>query len=238
MGCPSKRDTAGLVFSSGGLKAIAMACMVMDHVACYLLPAGDAAVLPMRLVGRVSFPVFALLIGEGYVHTRDRVRYGLSLLVFALVSEIPWQLLRGDGTHNVMFTLLAGFLGIALLDFARTRLAGGGNALDCLPAAVTAGILVFILGLFCMCCRTDYGHYGYMLVVCLHLLRHRRTARAVSGLCLMARELLPGQLLAFVLVHNYNGQRGFLPSGRAKYIFYAFYPIHLLVIWAVRTRTS
>ena len=99
------------LFSYSGLKVIAVFAMVIDHVAVYLLSEDSMPYLLMRAIGRVSFPVFAMLIGQGYQHSHDRLRYGLSLFLFALLSEAPWQLLNADGSHNVMFTLLAGYLG-------------------------------------------------------------------------------------------------------------------------------
>lgn len=71
----------------------------------------------MRCFGRIAFPVFALLVAEGYAHTRNRMRYFLSLLAFAAISEVPWYLLNGaDGTHNVMFTLALGVAVMAAFD--------------------------------------------------------------------------------------------------------------------------
>ena len=94
--------------SGSSLKIIAVISMVIDHCAYYLLEHGTVLYETMRCVGRIAFPVFAFLIAEGFSHTRNRQRYFLQLLAFAIISEIPWFLLNGtDGTHNVMFTLLS-----------------------------------------------------------------------------------------------------------------------------------
>ena len=93
------------LFSGSALKIIAVLSMVTDHCANYLLDGNTWAYEVMRCFGRVAFPVFAFLVAEGFAHTRNRMRYFLSLLLFAVISEVPWYLLNGmDGTHNVMFT--------------------------------------------------------------------------------------------------------------------------------------
>ena len=103
--------------SGSSLKIIAVISMVIDHCAYYLLEHGTVLYETMRCVGRIAFPVFAFLIAEGFSHTRNRQRYFLQLLAFAIISEIPWFLLNGtDGTHNVMFTLVLGVVALALLD--------------------------------------------------------------------------------------------------------------------------
>lgn len=101
--------------SSSVLKVVAMISMVIDHCAYYLSEHGTVFYEAMRSVGRIAFPVFAFLITEGFAHTRNRKKYFLRLMSFAIISEIPWFLLNGaDGTHNVMFTLALGV--VALLD--------------------------------------------------------------------------------------------------------------------------
>ena len=108
------------LLSGSALKIIAVLSMVTDHCAYYLLDESSVAYEVMRCFGRIAFPVFAFLVAEGFAYTRNRMRYFLSLLLFAAISEVPWYLLNGaDGTHNVMFTLALGVL--ALTAFERLR---------------------------------------------------------------------------------------------------------------------
>lgn len=103
--------------SGSALKVIAMISMVVDHVALYLMEHGTLLYETMRCIGRIAFPVFALLIAEGFIYTRNRYRYFFTLLGFAVISEIPWYLLNGaDGTHNVMFTLALGLATLMVLE--------------------------------------------------------------------------------------------------------------------------
>ena len=97
--------------SSFALKCIALITMIIDHVGAILYP--EARVL--RIIGRIAFPIYAFLVAEGFYHTKNVKKYMLRLLLFALVSEIPFDLaLTGQilefGHQNVFFTLFAGLL--------------------------------------------------------------------------------------------------------------------------------
>lgn len=103
--------------SGSALKVIAVISMVIDHSAYYLMEHETLLYEVMRCFGRIAFPVFAFLIAEGFLHTRNRMKYFLQLLGFAIISEVPWYLLNGaDGTHNVLFTLALGVLALAAME--------------------------------------------------------------------------------------------------------------------------
>lgn len=222
--------------SGSALKMIAMLTMLVDHAANYILRYQEDFTEPLytfhdkaiswyfllRCVGRLAFPIFAFLLVEGFIHTRNRRRYGRDLLILALVSEIPWALthqgfhLMG---HNVMFTLFAGFLGLCFIEKYRNshrqlawRLLG----------------LVALLILF----RPDYQAAGFAFIILLYTLRHHRLLQAVVGSFMLPMEWLAG--LAFIPINMYNGKRGFIKGKKAKYLFYTFYPAHLLVIYILK----
>ena len=112
-------------FSAEQLKNIALVSMVIDHAAVGLIEQSELASgaawslcgTAMRLVGRVAFPLFAFMIAEGAAHTRDRRWYALRLLLLAVISEIPFDLVAGGtwlfpADQNTVFTLLLGFLAV------------------------------------------------------------------------------------------------------------------------------
>ena len=103
--------------STAALHIIAMLFMLMDHLWATLLPAQDW----LTCVGRVAFPIFAFMAVEGYFHTHSFKKYAQRLLVFALLSEIPFDLMYGgtwfDPVHqNVIWTFLLGLSGIHLME--------------------------------------------------------------------------------------------------------------------------
>lgn len=90
-----------------GIKIFAYLLMFIDHVGAYLLP----EVPIMRLIGRLSFPLFAWLIGVGVLNTKNYEKYFLRLMVFALISQYPFSLVF-PGKLNVLFTLLLGAMSL------------------------------------------------------------------------------------------------------------------------------
>lgn len=219
-----------LPFLSGSaLKIIAVVSMVIDHCAYYLMDGNTMAYEAMRCFGRIAFPVFAFLVAEGFAHTRNRMRYFLSLLLFAAVSEVPWYLLNGaDGTHNVMFTLALGVAALAAFERLREH-----RILCCLFILLTAWLAVWL--------ETDYEWRGVLLIVVFYLLGFgkgkfvtlRRMMQLPFAFPLMMHYGIIGTLLACAVIFLYDGTRGFIHGNVAKYGFYAFYPIHILLISAI-----
>ena len=248
--------------SASQLKKIALVSMAIDHAAVGLieqsgLASGAAWSLcgtAMRLVGRVAFPVFAFMISEGAVHTKDRRRYALRLLFLALVSEIPFNLVAGGtwlfpADQNTVFTLLLGLLAI----WAGDLICGYGSGYENgskpesgrqnpkwrqilsgyepyirLLAAVPFALAAYIF-------RTDYDLLGVILIVILYTFRTQPQLRTAVGcmilICMYMNFYSAAACIAIFLINRYNGQKG-RESGR---IFYVFYPLHLLVIWGVKT---
>lgn len=214
-------------WSGSALKVIAMVSMVTDHIALYFLKDDTFLYGVMRCVGRIAFPVFAFLIAEGFTHTRNRMRYFLTLLGFAAVSELPWHLLNGsDGTHNVMFTLA---LGVAVLA-AFERL--DGHKVICYCTILLTAWLATWSGV-------DYEWRGILMIVIFYLFQKCGNTFP-SHLCRMAQLLFTfplmmhygviGAMLACTVILFYNGRRGFIQGNVAKYGFYAFYPAHLFIL--------
>jgi hypothetical protein len=217
------------------LKLIAICTMFIDHLGYTLFP-GD---LWLRCVGRVAFPIFCFLIAEGCVYTHDRKKYALRLLAFALLSEIPFNLMNSgavwDSYHqNVLWTLLTGALVCWLLDWALKN----RRALAFVLTALVMAAAFYLPERL----NTDYGGWGMLLVVMFYGV-HRAPGGAVSKMIAQALGLAffsiasmgdyvsieLWSLVALVPIWLYNGQRGFSPKA-VQYGFYAFYPVHILVL--------
>ncbi len=217
------------------LKLIAICTMFIDHMGYTLFPSA----LWLRCIGRIAFPVFCFLIAEGCVYTHDRRKYAVRLLAFALLSEIPFNLMNSgalwDMYHqNVLWTLLMGALVCWLMDWTMQKRAGWAFAL--VVAAMAAAYWLLEIG------NTDYGGWGMLLVVMFYGIR-RAPSRAVVkmiaqffGLAFFSIAVMGGyisielwSLVSLAPIWLYNGQRGF--SNRAvQYGFYAFYPVHILIL--------
>ena len=215
------------LLSGSALKIIAVLSMVTDHCVYYLLDESSVAYEVMRCFGRIAFPVFAFLVAEGFAHTRNRMRYFLFLLLFAVVSEVPWQLLNGaDGTHNVMFTLALGVAALAVFERLREH-----RFLCCCSVLMTAWLAAWS--------GTDYEWRGVLMIVIFYMLSIgkdkyptlRRMLQLLFAFPLMIHYGIIGALLACAVIFLYDGTRGFIHGNVAKYGFYTFYPLHLVIIW-------
>ena len=217
------------------LKLIAICTMLIDHMGYTLFP----GVMWLRCVGRVAFPIFCFLIAEGCVYTHDRKKYALRLLVFALLSEIPYNLMNSGMIwdpydQNVLWTLLTGALVCWLIDWALKK---------CTPLSfVLTGAAMVAAYWLLEAFRTDYGGWGMLLVAAFYGV-HRAPSGAVVkmiaqafGLAFFSLGVMGGylsielwSLVSLAPIWLYNGQRGF--SNKAvQYGFYAFYPVHILAL--------
>lgn len=206
--------------SGSWLKIIAMLSMTIDHMAYYYGCTNPYLYELMRTIGRIAFPTFAFLLAEGFAHTRNRRKYMLSLFLFALISEVPWMLLNHDDSHNVLFTLLVGILGMYIIENVRNYW--------------EAGLCVTLLGLIVLLADTDYSWKGYGLVLIFYIFRNRRDLQTLFGIPLMYEYGLIGIMMAFAVIWLYNGERGFIRGKAWKYAFYAFYPVHMMLIYWFR----
>ena len=224
--------------SGSALKMIAIILMLIDHTAGHVLTSSYPVSFTvfnttvtlyrlMRWAGRLSFPIFAFLLTEGFIHTRDRRKYGRNLLIFALISEIPWNL-EHTGTllyakQNVMFTLLLGFLGMCVIEAYKD---------DIPKQAVLLLLLLFVSFVL----KADYGYRGFAFILLLYTLRNNKVLQCVIGTCLLSSTWIGG--LAFIPINMYNGKRGFIKTPLLKYAVYALYPLHMLVIYYIRLKTT
>ncbi len=232
------------------LRALACALMLCDHMWATIVPGNEW----MTWLGRLAFPIFAFQIAEGFFHTSNFRNYAVRLLIFGLVSEIPFDLVYGSTIlypyhQNVMFTLLFGLLAIKSLDNAKQKHTAKAwiigillAALCCLAAAVTL---------------TDYGALGVATVVMFYLCRDFRFSWAVQlvfmvlfNLILFTGEYIPLTIgshtfelqtqgfavFALIPIWLYNGKKG-VSNKALQYGFYAFYPVHLLVLYLLFTYT-
>ncbi len=174
----------------------------------------------MRGIGRLAFPIFCFLIVEGFFHTKSVRRYCERLLLFALISEIPFDLALKPGVpywnkQNVYFTLLISLVCLWMLQSFR--------GMYCVQF-----IAVFSSMTMANALMTDYNFKGVFLIVILYLFHEHRLYQCVAGAAAIAWENWAP--LSYILCFLYNGKRGI----RLRYFFYVFYPGHLLVLGIIR----
>jgi len=243
----NKNNRNGRLFdiSSAALHIIAMLLMLMDHLWATLLPAEEW----LTCAGRVAFPIFAYMTVEGYFHTRSLKKYMLRMLLFALLSEIPFDLMYG-GTwfypvhQNVIWTFLLGLPGIHAMEAVRKK----GRTWAYLLVSVLIVIAGLVIGTLCM---VDYYGVGVLTVFVFYFFRGRKPwclLGQLAALYWLNVEMLGGlmypiklfgmefelcqqglALLALIPIWLYKGRQGH-HSKAFQYFCYAFYPVHMLIL--------
>ena len=228
------------VLSGSGLKVLACLIMLIDHTGSILLRYCPWASQPLfkfmgqtfgwyriaRDIGRMAFPIFCFLLVEGFLHTRNRFKYARNLLIFAFISEIPWDIWHFQkwfslDKQNVFFTLFLGFLGIWAIEYFAEQELWQLGCLLCLLAAA------YYL-------KADYGWKGYVFILIMYSFRYYKAAQAVVGSSWLVYEWKA--CAAFVPINLYNGERGFIRGKAAKYFFYAYYPLHIIILLIIRKK--
>ena len=233
--------------TSEKLKILAMGTMLLDHAAAAILfgsglnemsPLVENIGIAMRLIGRMAFPLYAFLLVQGFMWTRDWSRYVVRVALFALISEIPFNLvLMGDlwysRAQNTMVTMLIGLICMRILETLEKKFWEPDFSTKFL-GAVLALWSVAVSMVVAEHLHTDYGAAGVLLIVVLFLFRYRPAELVPAG-CL-ATVLIYGfgfevlfAWIAFFFISRYNGERG----RKLGLMPYVFYPVHLLAVWLV-----
>ncbi len=269
----NKNNNKVKLFSSAHLKIIAVICMFIDHVGAaftlnevwynavlhifegtsavgnnfVIYNSFNFAILVMRTVGRISFPIFCFLIVQGFMHTKSLTGYIIRLAVFAIISEIPFNITVAGSMfslkyQNVFFTLLLGLVAVCAYKYLNVP-------------TILKIILVVFIAVFATIINADYGFFGVITIFLFYVLATNKyyvqlmavwllcgsyfvnvAIMYFGGLSLMQSAqinadtgILQGVCaVSLLLIANYSGKKGHhLP----KYLFYVFYPVHLLLIF-------
>jgi hypothetical protein len=231
--------------SASALHILAMAFMLMDHMWATVFPAQGW----LTCVGRIAYPIFAFMIVEGYFHTHSFRRYLLRMLVFAVISEVPFDLMY-DGSifypfhQNVLWTFLIALLCIRLMERIREKYSRWVYVIGC----VGISFLGYLLGTIGM---VDYYGSGVLIVFVFYFFRKRKWYCLLGQIIVLSYIdiwMLQGRyypitiagwtfdfyqqslaLLALIFIWLYHGRQGYHSKG-FRYACYAFYPVHMLVL--------
>lgn len=209
------------------IKMIAIISMLVDHTGAILFP----EFLILRVIGRLAFPLFAFLITEGFRKTSDVKRYMMRLSIFALISQYPFYYAFGsEAGLNIFVTLVSGLLVLYL------------------HKKYQSIIPVIIIAVIGELLNMDYGAFGIFLIFIIQIYRDNwfNMMKYILGLYLLfyflpsISSIISGKLdfnliqlsalFSYPLIIYYNGKRGL----KIKYLFYIFYPLHLLILALLR----
>jgi hypothetical protein len=217
------------------IKLVAIITMVVDHIGAFLFP----EYLAFRIIGRLSFPLFSFLIANGAHYTKNINKYIGRMLVFAIVSQFPYYLVHkqvnvaGDDL-NVLFTFFIALISISLIRRVRNKL------------LIMATILISCI--MANYLKVEYGSFGILLISSFYLFFKDYKATILSFVLLsVTNSIVPAisansisfskvdaapliAMFSIVFILSYNYKEGL----KAKYLFYIFYPLQFLIIYAIK----
>ena len=225
------------IFSGAQLKYIAFLSMLIDH-------ANKALMYPLvtengflryvsdvfDILGRVAFPIFMFFLVEGFFKTGNRFKYLLNLIVFGIISEIPFDLFQSavlfqPNSNNVMFTLALALVMIWVIDELKVPKSYIIPPVLWFPVSI---IIVITVCLLSMIWGLDYEYHGILIAYFFYIFRNNPILSIIGGYLSIFKT--PWALLGFGLTLTYNGKRG----KQNKILNYLFYPVHLLILGLLR----
>lgn len=233
--------------TSNMLRVFAVIFMLSDHIWATYMSFGDW----MTYVGRMAFPIFAFQIAEGFAHTSSFKKYALRLLGFAVISEIPFNLFYSSRLfnpyhQNVLFTLLLGLLAVSVIDNIKKNKTAKNISLSVLWLLLIT--ITSVIGF------VDYGFLGVLTVVMFYIFKNFPFAWVLQLVAIVLINIVffEGQVLiveilgktfeipyqgfavfALIPIWLYGGKKG-KSSKVMQYGFYAFYPIHMLILYLIK----
>ncbi len=213
------------------LKIIGIITMLFDHV-------GDAIIGKFsfcNLIGRIAFPIFAFQAVQGYIYTKDFKKHMLKLFIFACISQIPFMLFLSTFTEeiftlNIFFTLFLGLLALFVYDKCKNKVLGF--------------LFVIFISIIAYFIHVDYGVFGILLMFFFYFFKDKKIPMAITTIVLCFLRFVPDIIatpvlwciyiqcaiftaLSLIFILFYNKKEG----PKAKYFFYIFYPLHLLILY-------
>ena len=181
------------------------------------------------IIGRIAFPIFAFLLVEGFFKTRSRAKYLVTLLVFGVISEVPFDLFTTKqffepNWNNIMFTLALVLVTIWMIDVLKKKMEKFPKILWFLLSFVILAVMCLIAAIVSL----DYDYHAILIGYFYYIFHGRELIAIPFNFLSMYKE--PWALLGFGLVLTYNGERG----KQNKLINYLFYPVHLLILGLLR----
>lgn len=231
------------------LKIIAIITMFCDHFGYAFFHHFSF----FNYIGRIAFPIFAFQISQGFKYTKNLKNYCIRLLIFALISQIPFSLYihkflpNSDSVLNIFFTLLLGLLAITVYNYFEKQ---ENEQYNCriigIPYKYLLGIaFVLFIAYIGELIHVDYGFLGVIVIFSFYLFRNSKLATTISYILICACKygfsilmygfhieyiyLMLATMLPIIFILLYNGKQGY----KIKYLLYLFYPLHLLALYLI-----
>lgn len=216
------------------LKYIAFISMFIDHfnkaiITPYLNYQQPLVAIStiFDIIGRIAFPIFAFMIVEGFYKTKSRGKYLRNLLIFAIISEIPYDMFQSkifinNRSQNIMWALALGLLTLIIVDKLKGKIKNKYTWL--ILSILVVGVNAIIATLLSF----DYDYYSIIIIFILYLFYDKRLVGSLISYLVIIKEVYA--ILGFAVINFYNGEKG----KQNKLFNYLFYPVHLLILGLCR----
>lgn len=216
------------------LKYIAFASMFIDHfnkaiITPFLTGTGPMVIITtiFDILGRIAFPIFAFMVVEGFFKTKSQWKYLRNLLIFAVISEIPYDMFQSaefvnTWSQNILWGLALGLFTIMAIDKLKAYIKKR-------PLWIFVSLLLVALSsLGSMLISSDYEYYAIIIIYLYYIFYDKRLLASGLGYLVIIKEIYA--ILGFATVLLYNGEKG----KQNKIFNYLFYPVHLLIFGIIR----
>lgn len=236
-----EKSTISKGLSANQLKWIAIVCMIIDHSAWAFVPTASALGQIMHIIGKITGPIMFFFIAEGYHKTHNFKKYALRLLIFAVISWVPFSLMQSGSPFGPNFGVICTlFLALIALKLCKSKIHKVLKVLG-------------VIGICILSCFGDWPIFG-ILYVLLFGLNHGNFKKqaiwySILSVFVIITFIMPsfffgnffvsihafGVILPLPLIYLYNGQRGGDACKKFnKWAFYIIYPAHLLLIYFIK----
>lgn len=208
------------------LKLIAIITMTIDHIGAIIYNDIDI----FRIIGRISFPLFAFLLVEGFKNSSNRLKYFLRLIIFAFITQPIYDYAFKSNTLNILFTFSLGFILMMIIGFSKKIIDKYNKGLESYLYKTVFYSLFYILFLIlAIFLNVDYTVLGITTIFIFYLSPNILLSFILyflSVVLLKTNDIQMYSIISFFFLYLYNGKRG----RNLKYFFYLYYPLHLLLL--------
>ncbi len=214
------------------LKLIAMLTMLIDHIGVYLYP----NVTILRIIGRISFPIFAYMIAEGCRYTKNRGEYLGMIAALGVICQVVFYVAMGSLYMGILITFSLSILCIYAVDYFIKKKDFASGLLMVFTLLEVLFLVKILPGMAAFTdYDVDYGLVGIVLPIVVYYMPKKLYKLAAAAGILLSMGLSSGgiywyAMLSLPFLALYNGERG---KHKLKYMFYIFYPAHLVLIFFI-----
>lgn len=223
------------------IKYIAMFTMLLNHIAHTLLPFGTPLYEIFEDIGYFTAPVMCYFMVEGYEYTRSKMKYGLRLFLFAVISQVPYTMAFHFGNLNMIYTLFCCFMILVVMEKVQNVWLRAGVC-TLLVLVTVVGDWALLAALFTILFHNSRGNrkktifsfgVAYVIFALLNVQSYMYGAQGGLTLYAVAHAMLAGLGIiaaGVAVLVLYNGCRAEKGRNFSKWFFYLFYPAHLLIL--------